>query len=46
VGIGFHLFNQSFQNIGIVYGLAPWFSAALPTFLFAGLGYYGMRRIY
>jgi len=46
VGIGFHLFNQSFQHIGLVFGILPWLTAALPTVLFAGFGYYWMRRIY
>ena len=46
VGIGFHLFNQSFQHIGLVFGVVPWLAAALPTVLFAGFAYYCMRRIY
>ncbi len=45
VGIGFYLFNQSFQHIGLVFGILPWLTAALPTVLFAGFGYYGMKRI-
>jgi lipopolysaccharide export system permease protein len=46
VGIGFHLFNQSFQHIGLVFNVLPWLAAALPTLLFAGVGYYSMKRIY
>lgn len=46
VGIGFYLLNQSFQHIGIVFGLLPWLTAALPTVLFAILGIFLMRRIY
>jgi len=46
VGIGFHLFNQSFQHIGLVFGVLPWVAAAFPTALFAGLGYYWIKKIY
>jgi len=45
VGIGFHLFNQSFQHIGLVFGILPWLSASFPTFIFAGLGWYFMKKI-
>jgi len=45
VGIGFHLFNQSFQHIGLVFGVLPWLSAAFPTFIFAGIGWYFMKKI-
>ncbi|PCJ32498.1 MAG: LPS export ABC transporter permease LptG [Gammaproteobacteria bacterium] len=46
VGIGFHLFNQSFQHIGLVFGVLPWLSAALPTVTFAILGWYLMKRLH
>ncbi len=46
VGIGFHLFNQSFQHIGLVFGVLPWLAASLPTLVFAGIGYFWMKRIY
>lgn len=45
VGIGFHLFNQSFQHLGLVFGVLPWLAAAFPTAVFAGLGYYMMQRV-
>lgn len=45
-GIGFHLFNQMFQHMGSVLGLSPFVSVALPTFMFAGLGWYLMRRVH
>jgi len=45
VGIGFHLFNQSFQHLGLVFGVLPWLAAAFPTVVFAGLGYYMMQRV-
>lgn len=46
VGVGFHLLNQSFQHLGLVFGLIPWLTAALPTLLFAIWGLLLMRRIY
>ena len=45
VGIGFHLFNQIFQHIGLVFGVLPWLAASLPTLLFAAVGYYWMNKI-
>jgi len=45
VGIGFHLFNQSFQHIGLVFGVLPLLSAAFPTLVFAWLGWYFMKKI-
>lgn len=45
VGIGFHLFNQSFQHMGLVFGVLPWLAASLPTFIFAGVGIYMLRRV-
>jgi lipopolysaccharide export system permease protein len=44
-GIGFHLVNQTFQHIGLVYGILPWLAASLPTVLFAGVGIYMMKRV-
>lgn len=46
VGIGFHLLNQSFQHLGLVFGLLPWLTAAFPTLVFAIWGIFLMRRIY
>jgi len=46
VGIGFHVFNQSFQHIGLIFGVLPWLSAAIPTISFALIGWYLMRRVY
>jgi len=45
-GIGFHLFNQSFHHLGLVFGVMPWLAAAIPTLFFAVLGWYLMRRVY
>ena len=46
VGVGFHLFNRSFQHVGIVYDVTPWFTACVPTLVFALLGGFLMWRIY
>lgn len=46
VGIGFHLLNQSFQHLGLVFGLLPWLTAAFPTVIFALWGIFLMRRIH
>ncbi len=46
VGIGFYLFNQSFQHMGLVFGILPWLSAAIPTAVFAMLAWYFMKKIY
>lgn len=45
VGIGFHLFNQSFQHIGLVFGVLPWLSAMIPTAIFGMLAWYFMKKI-
>mgnify|MGYP003111626815 FL=1 len=45
VGIGFYLFNQSFQHMGLVFGLLPWLAASLPTIIFAGIGIFMLRRV-
>ena len=34
IGIGFHLFNQIFSHVGLVYNLSPLFCALFPTTLF------------
>ncbi len=46
MGIGFHLFNQSFQHLGLVFGVLPWLAAAIPTISFAIIGLYLMKRVY
>jgi len=45
VGISFHLFNQTFQHIGLVFGVLPWLSAAIPTIAFASIGWFFMMRL-
>lgn len=44
LGIGFQLFNQTFASFGLVYGLAPWLSALLPTLLALGFGVWCLTR--
>ncbi len=44
-GIGFHLFNQSFQHMGLVFGLLPWLASAFPTLVFAGLAWWMNSRV-
>jgi len=44
LGFAFHLANQSFGPISLVYGLPPFLGAALPVLLFALLGYSLMKR--
>lgn len=45
LGIGFHLFNQSFQHMGLVFGLLPWLASAFPTMVFAGLAWLMNSRV-
>jgi len=46
VGISFQLFNQTFQHIGLVFGVFPWLVAMIPTLVFSVLAWYFMRKIY
>ncbi|MTI62352.1 LPS export ABC transporter permease LptG [Methylophaga sp.] len=45
IGIGFHLFNQSFQHMGLVFGLVPWLASSFPTMMFAGLAWWLNTRV-
>ncbi len=45
-GIGFHLVNQIFQHVGLVFGIFPWLAASMPTLFFALLGWYSIKRIH
>ena len=45
LGIGFHLFNQSFQHMGLVFGLLPWLASSFPTMLFAALALWMNKRV-
>jgi lipopolysaccharide export system permease protein len=44
LGIGFHLFNQTFVSVGLVYGMAAWLSATLPALLALGFGAWCLKR--
>ncbi len=46
VGIGFHVANQGFSFIGLVYGLNPFLTATLPTMVFFGLALFLTRRVF
>jgi lipopolysaccharide export system permease protein len=45
VGIGFHLFNQAFSHVGILYGLNSVFSVMFPTVLFFAVGLWLTSRV-
>lgn len=45
VGLVFFLFNRTTNNIGIVYGVSPLFSAALPLLTFLVGGLWMLRRV-
>jgi len=45
VGLGFFLFNQAFNHLGIVYNIMPLLSASLPALSFLVLAVVMIRRI-
>ncbi len=45
VGIGFYLFNQSFQHMGLVFGVLPWLAASFPTLLFAAIAWWMNKQV-
>jgi len=46
LGLGFHMFNQALNHIGVGYGLNPIMSAALPSLVFATGGIIALRKIF
>lgn len=46
LGLGFHMFNQALNHIGIGFGLNAIVSAVLPSVLFAMAGLFALRRIF
>jgi len=46
IGLGFHLFNQALNHIGVGYGLNPVLSALLPSLLFVLAGTVALKRIF
>ena len=44
LGIGFQMFNQTFASFGLVYGIATWLSATLPTLLALAFGAWCLMR--
>lgn len=45
LGIGYFLASQLFNQMGLVYGISPFLSAALPPLLFLLLGLFLLRRV-
>lgn len=45
-GIGFHIINKGFSNLGIAYDLNPVMSALAPSLLFLVIAVVMMRRVY
>lgn len=45
IGIGFYIFNTIFMQTGVVFGLDPFVTAWLPTFLLGGISILAVRRI-
>jgi len=46
LGLGFHMFNQALNYIGVGYGLNPIVSAILPSILFVFAGIWALKRIF
>jgi lipopolysaccharide export system permease protein len=44
LGIGFQMFSQTFASFGLVYGIAAWLSATLPTLLALAFGVWCLMR--
>lgn len=45
VGLVFYMFNEVVANAGVVYGLAPWLAASLPTSILAAATVYWIHRL-
>lgn len=45
LGIGYFLLSNLFNQMGLVYGLSPFFSAVSPLLLFSAVGIWMLRRI-
>lgn len=45
VGFGFHIFNNLFGNLSVVYPIPSFLGAALPTIVFLGIGLYLSRQV-
>lgn len=44
IGLVFFIFNESINNLGVLYGVPAIISAGLPSILFALIGLYAIRR--
>ncbi len=45
VGFVFYILDSLLGQLSVVYQLPPFFAALLPILLFAGIGYFGVKRI-
>jgi lipopolysaccharide export system permease protein len=45
VGIAFHVLNQAFGHMGLIYSFSPFVSATFPTLLFMGAAGWMMTRV-
>jgi lipopolysaccharide export system permease protein len=45
IGVVFHLINQTFNKLGLVYGIAPFIAATLPLFIFLTVSLGFIRRV-
>jgi lipopolysaccharide export system permease protein len=45
IGIVFFLANRMLNHMGLIYGLPPWISAALPTVVFMCAGLFGIVKV-
>jgi lipopolysaccharide export system permease protein len=46
LGLGFHMFNQALNYIGVGYGLNAVVSAMLPSLIFAAGGFWALKKVY
>jgi lipopolysaccharide export system permease protein len=46
LGLGFHMFNQALNHIGVGYGLNAIVSAILPSLLFAAGGIWALKKVF
>ncbi len=46
LGLGFHMFNQALNYIGVGYGLNAVISALLPSMIFAVGGFWALKRVF
>ena len=45
IGVVFHIINQTFNKLGLVYGISPFIAATLPLFVFLAISLGFIRRV-